>query len=665
MILDESHNLRNREGQRYRIIQEYIQRNSCKTVMLSATPYNKTYLDLSNQLRLFLAEDEELAARPERLLREMGETAFIKTFQCGIRTLAAFEKSEYPDDWRELMRLYMVRRTRSFVQENYADLDEDGRRYLILSNGVRAYFPLRKPRTARFTIDESDPRDQYARLYAADVVDTINRLSLPRYGLGNYAARAPQKPPTPDEKQLLDNLSRAGKRLMGFCRTNLFKRLESSGMAFLLSVERHLLRNYIVLHAIENGLPIPIGTQDAALLDTRATDRDEAESEALANGAAVDPSDDEESDPVSAPGQPHQRLRSHEEFQQRAAAVYRAYATVGKKRFKWIRPDLFSADLEKALEKDILDLLVLLDLCGEWDPARDAKLKVLEALIRSQPPRRKVLVFSQFADTTTYLEEQLRRRGIKRLAAATGDSENPAALAWRFSPASNQKQATIDPATELDVLIATDVLSEGQNLQDCSLVVNYDLPWAIIRLIQRAGRVDRSGQAADTIDCHSFLPADGVERIINLRQRLVGRLQQNAEVVGTDEQFFEGDLPAAEATVQDLYNEKAGILDGETDTEVDLASYAYQIWKNAIDADPALQKTIESMQPVLYSAKSITQTVSRVSTEPGVLAFVRTAQDNDAMVWLDEQGRVVSGSQLAILEAARCEPRHAGPHSQR
>ncbi len=96
------------------------------------------------------------------------------------------------------------------------------------------------------------------------------------------------------------------------------------------------------------------------------------------------------------------------------------------------------------------------------------------------------------------------------------------------------------------------------------IVVNYDLPWAIIRLIQRAGRVDRIGQQADDILCYSFLPADGVERIIRLRARVRQRLQENAEVVGTDEAFFEDDDD--DQAVVDLYNEKAGILDGDDDT---------------------------------------------------------------------------------------------------
>ena len=77
------------------------------------------------------------------------------------------------------------------------------------------------------------------------------------------------------------------------------------------------------------------------------------------------------------------------------------------------------------------------------------------------------------------------------MAAVTGDSADPTGIAWRFSPVSNQKTGLVKPEDETRVLVATDVLSEGQNLQDCSIVVNYDLPWAIIRLIQRAGRVDR------------------------------------------------------------------------------------------------------------------------------------------------------------------------------
>ena len=109
VLIDESHNLRNREGKRYRAIQEYIAINESRCILLSATPYNKTYLDLSAQLRLFVPEDKNLGTQPEALLKEIGgELEFIRRHQATVRSLAAFEKSEHPDDWRELMRLFMV-----------------------------------------------------------------------------------------------------------------------------------------------------------------------------------------------------------------------------------------------------------------------------------------------------------------------------------------------------------------------------------------------------------------------------------------------------------------------------------------------------------------------------------------------------------------------------
>jgi len=645
VIIDESHNLRNREGKRYRAIQEYIDENESKVILLSATPYNKTYLDLSNQLRLFVPEDKELSIRPEQLLRDMGETEFMLQYQCPLRSLAAFEKSEYADDWRELMRLFLVRRTRSFIQENYAQTDEDGRKYLTFEDGKRSYFPLRVPKTVKFKIDDSDSDDQYARLYASDVVDTINSLRLPRYGLGNYVKETYREPPTQSEAKVLQDLSRAGKRLMGFCRTNLFKRLESSGQAFILSIERHILRNYIYLWAIEEGKPLPIGTQDAALLDARVYDED-------ADATSITPSIFADEDSAGGSNAVSRGvLNSEEDFKARAAQNYTEYASVYKNRFRWLRPELFSKALVKDLQNDVNALFNILRKCGNWDSSKDTKLEALYRMMHEKHPDEKVIVFTQFADTVKYLETQLKLMGLSRLAGVTGDSADPTTLAWRFSPESNEKRGRIRPEDELRLLIATDVLSEGQNLQDCFIVVNYDLPWAIIRLVQRAGRIDRIGQKAENILCYSFLPAEGVERIIRLRSRVRARLQENAEVVGTDEAFFEDDQN--DQAVLDLYNEKAGILDGDADTEVDLASYAYQIWKNATEADPKLKKIIPSMPSVVYSTKEHKPGPNKPE---GVLIYMRTGEGNDALAWIDREGKSVTESQFEILRAAECKP---------
>ena len=645
VLIDESHNLRNREGKRYRAIQEYVRQNESKLILLSATPYNKTYLDLSNQLALFVPEDKPLSARPEQLLRALGEGEFIRRHQCSPHSLKAFEKSEFPDDWRELMRLFLVRRTRTFIQQNYAQLDpETGLKYLTFDDGTRSYFPTRKPKTVTFKINDRDPADQFARLYAPPVVDTINSLSLPRYGLGNYVAPVPHEPPTQAEARVLQDLSRAGKRLMGFCRTNLFKRLESSGHAFILSVERHILRNFVYLHAIQNGLPIPIGTQDSAIVDSRFNDGD-ADSAAIPGFFADDDNggDSHDDDPL--------HLRTEESFREHAAEVYASYVTHEKQRFKWLRPNLFVSALGADLLSDSYGLLQILKDCGQWNPAADHKLQALQDLVGTRHRNDKVLIFSQFADTVDYLEREIRGHGLNRVAGATGDCADPTALAWRFSPVSNDKREKVAANDELRVLVATDVLSEGQNLQDCAIVLNYDLPWAIIRLIQRVGRVDRIGQQAKEIFCYSFLPAEGVERIITLRARVRQRLRENAEVVGADEAFFDDD--GDDQVVVDLYNEKAGLLDGDDDGEVDLASYAYQIWKNAIDAQPSLQKAITELPSVVLGTRPHTPTER---APDGVLVYMRTADGTDALAWVNEAGEGVTQSQLAILKAAECTP---------
>jgi superfamily II DNA or RNA helicase len=643
VLIDESHNLRNREGKRYRVIADYISRNDSRVILLSATPYNKTYLDLSNQLRLFIDEHKDIGIRPEKLLREMGETEFIRKHQSPVRSLAAFEHSEHADDWRDLMRLYLVRRTRSFIQENYAKLDPaKSRKYLEFPDGTRSYFPTRVPKTVKFKISEKDANDQYARLFADDVVRVVNALTLPRYGLGNYEKPTPQRPPTTDEANVLGDLSRAGVRLKGFCRTNLFKRLESSGHAFILSVERHILRNFIVLHALGNGLPLPIGTQDMGLLDTFASDEDDD---------LLDLRSDEEDDEAVNLSAELPKANTEQDFEARAGVVYATYADRFKKRFKWLRAELFIPALADDLKKDAKSLMDVLKRVGPWDNARDAKLSALIGLLTKQHPKEKILVFSQFADTVNYLHEQLQARKLTACAAATGDTEDPTAIAYRFSPVSNEKRSQISPSDELRVVLATDVLSEGQNLQDCSVVVNFDLPWAIIRLIQRAGRVDRIGQQSDTIICYSFLPADGVERIIRLRSRVRQRLQENAEVVGADELFFDdekSDLP-----LLNLYHEKAGILDGDEDVEVDLASYAYQIWKNAIDRNPELAKIVPAMPNVVYSTRCHEPTPEQPE---GALVYLKTAEDNDALAWVNTAGNSVTESQFAILKAAECGP---------
>jgi len=669
VLIDESHNLRNKEGKRYQAIKDYIEQSGSRCILLTATPYNKTYLDLSAQLQLFLRPDADLGIKPEAYIRSIGgEMQFRRRHSTSpVRSLLAFEQSPEPEDWQQLMSRYMVRRTRSFIKNTYAKKDGE-RYYLEFADGRRSYFPIRRPRTVRFTIGEPQS-DPYARLYADRVVEVINALNLPRYGLGLYIEPLPSPIPSAEEEKLLANLSHAGQRLMGFCRTNLFKRLESSGAAFIQSLERHILRNYVYLHAIAHDLPLPIGTQDAALLDEVGNDEDEEsllsqdweeDPHPLTPSPRAGEGEQEIQSPSPFLGEGF-RVRASEDFAQRATEIYRLYREQYPRRFKWIRANLFRLELQQHLQQDATALIGILRLAGSWNPAEDGKLVALVDLLQQQHPTEKVLIFTQFADTARYLARALEDQGIQQVGLATGQSVDPTALAWRFSPISNEK--SISAAEQLRVLVATDVLSEGQNLQDCAIILNYDLPWAIIRLIQRAGRVDRIGQQADEILCYSFLPAEGVERLINLRGRLRDRLNENQEVVGTDEAFFEDEQ--AREMLLNLYNERSGVLDEAEEGDVDLTSEALQIWQSAIDANPALKGIIEKLPDVVYSTREHEPTGS---DPEGVLLYLRTDGGTDALAWVDKDGNSVTQSQMRILRMARCSidtpplPRHPQHH---
>ena len=199
------------------------------------------------------------------------------------------------------------------------------------------------------------------------------------------------------------------------------------------------------------------------------------------------------------------------------------------------------------------------------------------------------------------------------------------------------------------MLIATEVLSEGQNCQDANVVVNFDLPWAIIRLIQRAGRIDRIGQENAEVRVYSCLPADGVEDLIPLRTRLLGRLKENLEVIGTDERFFDDEQE--HERLADIYAEKSGALDDDdADSEdVDLPSLAQAIWEQALKNDPSLENAVKALPDQVFATRHAVD-------GQGVLVYFKTAEGFDSLVRMNREGKVVTQSLLGILRAAACPP---------
>ena len=398
----------------------------------------------------------------------------------------------------------------------------------------------------------------------------------------------------------------------------------------MLTLYRHILRNAVFIHAIENKLPLPIGDENE-LPEEWIEDEDIND---------IFSHDDEEEDRMG--GDNLIEIPTDMKVYMEKARQYYMLLTQ-KNNVAWIESTYFKRSLKSHLKQDCEQLIKMIQLCDKWNPQTDQKLNMLEDLLSKTHLKDKVLIFTQYSDTANYIYRQLKKRGFTHIDRATGDSKNPTSIVERFSPLSNK--ADVTSTDELRVLVATDVLSEGQNLQDAHVIVNYDLPWAIIRLIQRAGRVDRIGQEAEEIFCYSFFPAEGVEKIIRLRKRLNDRINENANIVGSDEVFFEGN----EKNLRDMYNEKSGSLDDEDDNDVDLASQAFQIWKNATDANPKLKQIIPALSNIIYSTKKAANAV-----EDGVITYAKTYNDYDVLTWYNSKGEIISQSQKKILQALAC-----------
>ena len=612
VIVDESHNLRNTDTQYWKAVRAYVERNDSRVVLLTATPYNKQFTDAAGQLRLFLAEDVDLAVRPERMIDAVGELDVAKRADGRLSTLKAFEGSLFAEDWQRLMSLFLVRRTRSFIEARYGKTDNEGRKFLTFADGTPFYFPKRLPSPLKYQGGPDDPGD---RLASVETVDQLNALQLPRYRLADFLDEHVE-PTTVAEREILDRLEKSRGNLQGFIRTTLMKRLSSCGQSFLISVERHLLRNHVALHAIENDLPLPLGTIEDRRWDTLADTDDDPVLEGL------------ETDAGTAVG------RTAEQWAAVAANRYRALELNPRAGVSWMSARFFRDDLLDTLRADTALLQGILDDHGPWDPDRDSKIEALANLISVDHPGEKVLVFSEYADTATYVGDTLHARVPDvAMQSVTGDTNDPTVAARRFSPKSNVTLGGLPSGqTELQVLVATDVLSEGQNLQDAAIVVNYDLPWTIIKIVQRAGRVDRVGQESPEVSVYSFLPQEGVEQVISLRKRIAQRLKESAAVFGSDEDFF-NEAPDVDEQVRGLFDGSATLEEPEGDEDVDWASLALAAWESATEEQ---QQAASSLPNVTYSTRA------RRFDDPagGTIVYTRTTRGIDGLAFTDPAAAV-------------------------
>ncbi|MGQ7312022.1 helicase-related protein [Microbacterium arabinogalactanolyticum] len=620
VIVDESHTLRNDTRQDYRALYDYIRNYDCRVLLLTATPYNIRFKDVGNQLGLYIDPDDDLGLQP--VVAMSMDDRFAERLDGKTSTLEAFKRSEEPDDWKRLMSEHLIRRTRSFVRKNYALADEQGGQYLTFANGTRFTFPVRVPKPLVHSFGEDDPA---AKMESLETLDAIDNLNLPRYNLSAYLRKSLDL--TSEEKVIVERFERGSGHLIGFVRSGLYKRLSSCGYSFMLSLQRHIARNQLYIYAVENDLDLPLGT----LLDVMLTSS-ESDDDAEEDYDGVEP-------PTCGDGQ----------------SEYEALRASTPKSVRWIRPSVFTPKLLDDLKADTATLTGLLDEFGAWTADSDSKLAEILKLLAETHPDEKVLIFTEYKDTANYVAEALKAAGIDRVGIASGDTNNPTDVARRFAPLSNmlgsatltdiELKQIIDPAAEYRVLVATDVLSEGQNLQDAHIVVNYDLPWAIIRLIQRAGRVDRVGQKSDEVIIYS-LWHEGVEQVLNLRKRIADRLHANAEVFGSDEQFFGSEDEVK--IIEDLY--KGKLDDNEIDNEVDASSLAYEVWSSAEQEHPELADRVKALPDLVYATRP---SLSDRDVD-GVVCYVRTENDNDGFGFGSKEGiRLLTGQEA--LSRFRCE----------
>lgn len=593
VIVDESHTLRNEKTQTYQDVQRYIHDNESKALLLTATPFNIKYADVANQLGLFLDEDEDLGVQPREALSQQD---FADKLEFGVNTLAAFRKSDHPEDWKRLMGEHLVRRTRSFIKDNYSEVDEDGKQYLTFANGGRFFFPERQAFPVDHTFEQNDP----AELMVSDMtIDALSALCLPRYDLSRYVVPSEREKASAEEAATIDDIERAQGNVSGFVRTSFYKRLSSCGYSFIQSLYRHAARNRLFIYALDHGLPVPVGAIDSKIFDT---DEDTVATSEGALPDAVFEFGVEAGDP---------------------GAEYEALVKKSVPGMRWLSAKLFIPRLREELEADNVLIDDLLAEYGPWSYSVDSKLAAVVDLAVNKHAGEKILIFTEYKDTANYLAAALTARGVDRVGLATGDTEDPTAVARRFSPESNSQMTDTPPISgdeELRVLVATDVLSEGQNLQDAHIVVNYDIPWAIIQLIQRAGRVDRVGQKADTVRIYT-LSHGGVEDVLHLRQRVQERLTNNAKTFGSDESFF--DSPEEINVIRDLYAGRLEEIAQEED--VDATSVAFEVWNKVVHSDPELAARIESMPNMVDATRR-----ARLGESEGVLCYVQTESGMDA-----------------------------------
>lgn len=541
VVIDESHNFRNGAGthantreNRYVKLMDKVIRAGVKTkvLMLSATPVNNRFVDLKNQLALAYEgnsasiNDKLDTKKPIEDIFRLAQKAFNawskldpedRTTDALLRTLDF--------DFFEVLDSVTIARSRKHI-EKYYNTEEIGK------------FPERlKPISRRPSMTNLSSAINYNQIY-----EQLMQLTLVIYTPSNYIFPSKMSKYIDLTHNKGDNLTQKGReqgirRLMSI---NLLKRLESSVYSFNLTLSRILTLIKSTIRSIDHFEEY--GKADFDMYEAAENDFD---------------IDDENND----------------------------YFTVGKK----IKIDLADMDYktwrdELQQDADTLELLTL--MIADITPAHDLKLQTLMNLLDDKMKHpingenKKVLIFSAFSDTAEYLYDQVsiymkEKYGLDT-AVITGSIDGRTTIKGLkatlnnvltcFSPISKSRDILMPGSTkEIDILIATDCISEGQNLQDCDYLVNYDIHWNPVRIIQRFGRIDRIGSRNKYIQLVNFWPDMTLDDYINLKSRVETRMRISVMTSTGDDDLInpeeKGDLEYRKQQLKRLQEEVVDIED--------------------------------------------------------------------------------------------------------
>lgn len=602
VLVDESHNFRHPDTQRYRLLEAFLAtgRRCC---LLTATPRNRSAWDVYHQIKLFHPDERTDFPIDPPLLRD-----YFRRVEKGERSLP------------ELLSNVLIRRTRAHILRWYgrdaethrpvdparfAEYASGRRRAYVLVGGTHQFFPRRELATVDYSIE-----DTYQGLYqqlrgylgraggGQPARPRPDELTFARYGLWHYVRREKR------DQEPYASLHRAGSNLRGLVRVLLFKRFESSVHAFRQTIRRLLGAHERFLAGLDSGL-VPAGEAAQRLL----IDPDYGEEDLI--DALVQVAGDYPVEDFDLP-----RLREH-------------------------------------VRHDVDCYRRILSLVEPITPDRDAKLQTLIARFGAEGwGDRKRLVFTQYAETAQYLYDAVNPGGARAdVEVLYSGDRSKARVVGRFSPRSNPEQRPRQGEPEIALLIATDVLSEGLNLQDCDTIINYDLHWNPVRLIQRFGRIDRIGSTNDRVWAWNFLPETALDRNLGLTARLHARIQEIHDTIGEDAAILDPTERLNEESMYAIYAGDGGQVDlfeeGDGDELLDL-NEAEELLRQLRADDPAEYERIAGLRDGIRSAKA---------SEGSRGAFVFCQAGRFQQLFLAGPGGAVASRDVPrVLGAVKCSP---------